>query len=50
MIGDAEIQITSEKEHNNRVPSFLKKSQIGDKLFTNGWKFNLFNTEDQVVK
>lgn len=50
MMDDGEIQATSEKEHNNRVPTFLKKSLIGNKLFANGWKFNLFNTQDQVVK
>jgi hypothetical protein len=50
MMDDGEIQITSEKEHNNRVPSFIKKSKIGDKLFANGWKFDLFNTQGQVVK
>lgn len=31
------------KEFNDRVPSILKKGKLSRKMFTQGWKFDMFN-------
>ena len=31
------------KKYNDRVPKILKSNQLLQKLFTKGWKFDLFN-------
>jgi hypothetical protein len=34
---------TQSKEYNDRVPQVFTQSRISQKVFTSGWKFNLFN-------
>jgi hypothetical protein len=39
-----------EKDFNNRVPKVLVQTKISQKIFTKGWKFNLFNENSKVFK
>jgi len=41
---------TESKEYNDRVPQVLTQSKISQKVFTKGWKFNLFNEQQKVFK
>ena len=41
---------TENKEYNDRVPQVLTQSKISLKVFTKGWKFNLFNEQQKVFK
>ena len=36
---------TESKQYNDRVPQVLTQSKISKKVFTKGWKFNLFNEQ-----
>lgn len=31
------------KKYNNRLPATVLKTQVGSKMFSYGWKFNMFN-------
>ena len=33
------------KEFNDRVPKILKKGNLSKKIFTKGWKFDMFNVK-----
>lgn len=38
------------KEFNDRVPTILKKGSFSKKIFTKGWKFDMFNVRGQLSK
>ena len=40
---------TEEKGYNSRLPEFVNDNQTTQKLFTKGWKFNLFNETKQFL-
>lgn len=53
MHGDDLIEqkdIVADKEFNNRVPEILTQTKVSEKVFTKGWKFNLFNEQLKVFK
>lgn len=31
------------KKYNDRLPSMLKSNELSEKMFSKGWKFDLFN-------
>jgi len=35
---------------NNRLPSVLQEGKVANKMFNQGWKFNLFNVQGQIDK
>ena len=39
-----------QKMFNDRVPDSVKNTEIGRKMFTKGWKFNMFNDNKQFYK
>jgi hypothetical protein len=49
MIDQEEEQVKDE-EHNDRLPSILKSNELLEKLFNNGWKFDLFNASGKTIK
>lgn len=40
----------TQKEFNDRVPTILKKGRLSRKIFTQGWKFDMFNVTGQLSK
>lgn len=38
------------RKYNNRLPEFVTKSNTGKRMFTWGWKFNMFNETTQINK
>lgn len=40
----------TKKEFNNRVPEVFTQTKMSEKVFTKGWKFNLFNEQSKVFK
>lgn len=38
------------KEFNDRLPEILKKGKVAEKMFTKGWKFDMFNVQGQSNK
>jgi len=48
MIDQEEEQV--KEEHNERLPSILKSNELLEKLFNNGWKFDLFNASGKTIK
>lgn len=38
------------KKYNDRVPSMLKSNELSEKMFSKGWKFDLFNMTGQTCK
>jgi len=49
MIDQEEEQVKDE-EHNERLPSILRSNELLEKLFNNGWKFDLFNASGKTIK
>lgn len=45
-----EEQSKKQIKQNDRVPKLLKNGKISKKMFTKGWKFNLFNKRNEVNK
>lgn len=41
-------KVVEEKQYNNRVPQILTQTSMSKKVFTKGWKFNLFNQQFKV--
>jgi len=35
----------NEKNFNSRLPTIMTEGEIAEKMFTKGWKFNVFNVE-----
>jgi hypothetical protein len=35
------------KNFNNRLPQILTEGKVAEKMFTKGWKFNMFNVQGQ---
>jgi hypothetical protein len=48
LIESVEADNQEEKEYNNRVPSILESNELTTKMFSEGWKFNLFNQSDST--
>ena len=42
--------LLEKKSYNSRLPQILKSNGLMKKLFTYGWKFNLFNEMDSINK
>jgi hypothetical protein len=40
----------AKKEFNSRVPQVLTQTKMSQKVFTKGWKFDLFNEKSKVFK
>jgi hypothetical protein len=40
----------TEKEFNDRLPNVLKNGEVAQKMFTKGWKFDMFNVDGQLNK
>lgn len=38
------------KKYNNRLPKSVQRSEMGQKFFAKGWKFNQFNEQKQINK
>ena len=38
-----EEETVADKEYNNRLPLILESNELTTKIFSNGWKFDLFN-------
>lgn len=38
------------KKYNDRLPEVLKKGDVAQKMFSKGWKFDLFNVTGQLNK
>lgn len=38
------------KNFNDRMPVFLKNTEVKEHLFNKGWKFNMFNVKGQLQK
>lgn len=47
---DTEEQSNVETQYNNRMPRILESNELTTKMFSNGWKFDLFNGCDNVQK
>jgi len=43
-------KITLHKQYNDRVPRILRSNQLMEKLFTKGWKLDLFNQQGFINK
>lgn len=50
MINDDDKEVKEETEYNNRLPEFVSENETSKKLFTKGWKFNMFNEMGQFWK
>lgn len=52
MLGDdlLQNQDSLDKEYNDRVPKMFTQTKMSKKVFTKGWKFNLFNEQSKVFK
>ena len=52
MIGDDLLTEKQEetKKYNDRLPQILKQTTLSKKVFTKGWKFDLFNEQFKVAK
>lgn len=48
LIESVEADNQEEKEYNNRLPSILESNELTTKMFSEGWKFNLFNQSDST--
>jgi len=44
MLGDAE---NKEKKYNERLPENIRDNEYGQKMFSKGWKFNMFNATQE---
>ena len=40
MLDDTE---NKEKKYNDRIPEQIRENELGEKMFSKGWKFNMFN-------
>jgi|TARA_B110000977_G_C10669647_1_gene335142 hypothetical protein len=40
MLDDTE---NKEKKYNDRLPEQIRENELGEKMFSKGWKFNMFN-------
>ena len=50
LIEKTEEEDCSEKEYNNRLPKILESNELTTKMFSEGWKFDLFNQSDNTQK
>jgi len=50
LINDDDKEVKEETEYNNRLPEFVSENETSKKLFTKGWKFNMFNEMGQFWK
>ena len=48
LIEKTEEEDYSEKEYNNRLPKILESNELTTKMFSEGWKFDLFNKSDNI--
>ena len=44
ILDDAE---NKEKKYNERLPEQIRENEFGQKMFSNGWKFNMFNATQE---
>jgi len=44
MMGDSE---NKEKKYNERLPENIRDNELGQKMFSKGWKFNMFNASQE---
>jgi len=45
-----EEDTVADKEYNNRLPLILESNELTTKMFSNGWKFDLFNNGTNTQK
>jgi len=45
-----EEETVADKEYNNRLPLILESNELTTKMFSNGWKFDLFNNGTNTQK
>jgi hypothetical protein len=50
LIESTEEQSNVETQYNNRMPRILESNELTTKMFSHGWKFDLFNGCDNVQK
>lgn len=50
LVESPEAHLVSEKEYNNRLPRVLESNELTTKMFSEGWKFNLFQDCDSATR
>lgn len=50
LIENIDEEDKSEKEYNKRLPEILESNELSTKMFSEGWKFDLFNNCDNAQK
>jgi hypothetical protein len=50
LIETTKAEVMADKEYNNRLPKILESNELTTKMFSEGWKFDLFNKSDSAQK
>ena len=45
-----EEESVADKQYNNRLPKVLESNELATKMFSEGWKFDLFNNGTNIQK